>query len=205
MLLEPTIDKLNQMKLFGMARAIKERLTRVDHAEMPVADVLGLLVDDEWIYRENKRLTSRLAGAKFKDKAACIEDIQYRGTRGIKKTQVLDLAQNRWITGHQNILITGASGSGKSYLAQALGQNACRAGYVVHYLRMPKLLVAFMQARADGSYANLLKRIVKAHVLILDDFGVSALDEQQRGDLLEVIEDRYGVGSTVITSQLSVA
>lgn len=205
MLLEQTIDKLNQMKLFGMAGGLKERLTRADHAEMSAADIVGLIVDDEWLYRDNKRMTSRLTGAKFKDKAACIEDIQYKGSRGLKKSLVLDLAQNRWITAHQNILFTGPSGSGKSYIAQALGQNACRAGIMVQYLRMPKLLVALTQARADGTYSNLLKRLAKNELLILDDFGVSVLDEQQREDLLEIIEDRYGVGATVITSQLPVA
>lgn len=205
MLLEQTIDKLNQMKLFGMAGGLKERLTRADHAEMPVADVVGLIVDDEWLYRDNKRMTSRLTGAKFKDKAACIEDIQYKGSRGLKKSLILDLAQNRWITAHQNILFTGPSGSGKSYIAQALGNNACRAGIMVQYLRMPKLLVALMQARADGTYSNLLKRLAKNQLLILDDFGVSVLDEQQREDLLEIIEDRYGSGSTIITSQLPIA
>jgi DNA replication protein DnaC len=205
MLLEQTLDKLNQMKLFGMANSLKDRLSRSDHAELPVADILGLIVDDEWLYRDNKRLTSRLSSAKFKNKAACIEDIQYKGSRGIKKSQILDLAQNRWITGHQNILFTGPSGSGKSFMAQALGQNACRAGFLVQYLRMPKLLVALLQARADGSYSNLLKRLAKNQLLILDDFGVSVLDDQQREDLLEIIEDRYGAGSTVITSQLPVA
>ena len=119
MLLEQTQQKLIAMKLYGMANAIKERLERVDHQSLSKEELLGLLVDDEWLYRENRKLTARLKLAKFKQREATIENIDYRTPRGLRKTQVLELAQNRWITAHQCVLITGPSGAGKSYLAQA--------------------------------------------------------------------------------------
>jgi DNA replication protein DnaC len=204
MLLEQTKEKLAKMRLHGMLHALEGRLTRADHADLPSADLVGLLVDDEWIYRENRRLTSLLQKAKFKEREACVENIEYPAHRGLKKTQVLDLAQNRWITAHQNILITGPSGSGKSYLAQALGNNACRQGISVNYLRVSKLLFSLLRARADGTYGDLLKRLGKVQILILDDFGLGALEEQQRQDLVEIAEERYGAGSTIVTSQLPV-
>jgi DNA replication protein DnaC len=202
MLLEQTKEKLSKMKLHGMLHALDDRLTRADHADLPPSDLLGLLVDDEWIYRENRRLTSLLRNAKFKLPEACIEDIEYPAHRGLKKTQVLELAQKRWIAAHQNILITGPAGAGKSYLAQALGNGACRSGISVNYVRVPKLLFSLLRARADGSYGDLLKRIGKVQVLILDDFGMSALTEPEKQDLVEIAEERYGAGSTIVTSQL---
>lgn len=205
MLLEQTVDKLNQMKLFGMANALKDRLARPDHQDLSPTDLFGLIVDDEWITRTNKKLQSRINGAKFKEKTACIENIDYHKSRGIKKSSVLELAQNRWIDDHQNIAITGPTGVGKSYLAQALGHQACIAGRSVAYIRLPKLQLALIQARASGSYAKYLARIAKTELLILDDMGIAALDEADKRDLLEIIEDRYGVGSTVITSQLPVS
>ncbi len=176
MLIEQTQTKLRAMKLSQMAKSLEERLTRPDHQDLSVQELMGLIVDDEYIYRENSRLDSRLRGAKFKEKAACME----------------------------NIAFTGPAGSGKSYLAQSLGHQACRQGYRVLYVRLPKLLTALLQSRADGSYANLLKRFERAHVLILDDLGVSELKENERRDTLEIIEDRYGAGSTLITSQLPI-
>jgi DNA replication protein DnaC len=204
MLIEETYEKLNQMKLFGMLGAVRERLAAPSHQDLSFADLFGLVVDDEWLYRENRKLVMRLKGAKFKERDACIEGLDYRAGRGLKKTQVLELAQNRWITAHQNILITGPAGAGKSYLAQALGNHACRQGYSAHYVRVPKLMFAFVQARADGSYAQLLRRLAKYQLLILDDFGLVPLTETEKQDLVELAEDRYSVGSTVMTSQLPV-
>ncbi len=204
MLIEQTYDKLSQMKLFGMLGAVKERLSSPSHQDLSFTELLGLIVDDEWLYRENRKLTTRLKGAKFKERDACLEGIDYRASRGIKKNQVLELAQNRWITARQNILITGPAGSGKSYLAQAFGNNACRQGNTTYYVRVPKLMYAFIQARADGSYGSFLKKLAKYKVLILDDFGLSPLSETEKQDLLELAEDRYGTGSTVVTSQLPV-
>jgi DNA replication protein DnaC len=205
MLLEPTYEKLVAMKLYGMADTIKERLERVDHQSLSKEEFLGLLVDDEWLYRESRKLTARLKVAKFKEREASIENIDYRTPRGLRKTQVLELARNRWIAAHQSVLITGPSGAGKSYLAQALGLNACRNGFSVQYVRLPALLAQFVQARAQGTYDRLLKRLAKLELLLVDDFGLATLNELEKQDLLEAIEERYGIGATLVTSQLPVS
>jgi DNA replication protein DnaC len=204
MLLEQTYAKLAEMKLYGMASSIKERLERIDHQSLSKEEFLGLLVDDEWLYRENRKLTARLKVAKFKEREAAIENIDYRTPRGLRKAQVLELAQNRWITAHQSTLITGPSGAGKSYLAQAFGLNACRNGFTVHYVRLPALLAQFVQARAQGTYDRLLKRLSKIALLVIDDFGLAVLSEVEKQDLLEAIEERYGIGATLVTSQLPI-
>ena len=204
MLIQQTLDKMRAMKMHHMARSLEERLSKPDHQDLSVEEIIGLIVDDEFTARENARLEARLRGAKFKEKAACMEDIDYKTSRGLKKQTMLELAQLKWLEKAQNIALTGPSGVGKSYLAQALGHRACRSGYRVIYVRLPKLLTALVQARADGSYASLLKRFEKANVLILDDLGISELRENERRDLLEIVEDRYGMGSTVITSQLAI-
>ena len=205
MLLEQTYARLVEMKLYGMANAIKERLERVDHHGLSKEEFLGLLVDDEWLYRESRKLTARLKVAKFKQREAAIENIDYRTPRGLRKAQVLELAQNRWVSAHQCVLITGPSGAGKSYLAQAFGLNACRNGFTVQYVRLPTLLAQFVQARAQGTYERLLKRLSKTALLVIDDFGLATLNELERQDLLEAIEERYGTGATLVTSQLPIA
>jgi len=202
MLIEQTLMKLNAMKLFGMANSLKDRASRPDHADLSVTDFVSFLVDDEWTDRQNRKLTSRLRCAKFKDQQACVENIDYETARGIKKTKFLELLQNHWVEKHQNIVLTGPSGSGKSYLAQAIGNHLCRSGQAVTYMRMPKLAVLLTQVRADGTYMRALDRIRRTAVLILDDLGIGTLSEQQRTDLLEIFEDRYAQGSTIITSQL---
>lgn len=204
MLLEQTLEKMRAMKLNQMARSLRERIGKPDHQDLSVQEIIGLIVDDEFTARENAKMESRLKGAKFKEKSVCMEDIDYKTNRGLSKQTMLDLAQLKWIEKKQNIAFTGPSGAGKSYLAQALGHHACRKGYRVLYVRLPKLLTSLAQSRADGSYANLLKRFEKAAVIILDDLGVSELKENERRDILEIIEDRYGIGSTVITSQLAI-
>jgi DNA replication protein DnaC len=204
MLLEQTYAKLVEMKLYGMANAIKERLERVDHQSLSKEEFVGFLVDDEWLYRENRKLTARLKVAKFKEREASIENIDYRTPRGLRKTQVLELAQNRWIAAHQSTLITGPSGAGKSYLAQAFGLNACRNGFTVQYVRLPTLLAQFVQARAQGTYDRLLRRLAKTALLVIDDFGLAVLSEVEKQDLLEAIEERYGLGATLVTSQLPI-
>lgn len=204
MLLEQTYAKLVEMKLYGMANAIKERLERVDHQSLSKEEFVGFLVDDEWLYRENRKLTARLKVAKFKEREAAIENIDYRTPRGLRKAQVLELAQNRWIGAHQSVLVTGPSGAGKSYLAQAFGLNACRNGFTVQYVRLPTLLAQFVQARAQGTYDRLLRRLAKTALLVIDDFGLALLSEVEKQDLLEAIEERYGVGATLVTSQLPI-
>ena len=204
MLLEQTVDKLNRMKLYGIAKNIQDRLSRPDHRDLSPADLVGLLVDDEWLYRENKKMASLLKTASFKQKTACVESIDYHRSRGLKKTALLELAQNRWIEAHQNVAITGPSGVGKSFIAQALGTQACRAGYSVQYLRFPKLLVQLVHVRADGTYSQFLAKLAKTQLVILDDFGIAALQQPESRAMLEIIEDRFSTGSTLITSQLPV-
>lgn len=205
MLLEQTITKLVAMRLRAMATAVKDRLARSDHSELSFTEMFGLIVDDEWIDRENRRLARRLSGARFKEKNACIEDIDYAAARGIKKAMVLELAQNHWIERRQNLLITGPTGAGKSFFAQALGQQACRAGFTVTYLRLPKFLPALTLQRAEGSFARQSRQLARTKLLILDDWGIPSIGDQERTDLMEIVEDRHGIGSTIVTSQLPVA
>jgi DNA replication protein DnaC len=204
MIIEQTIDKLYQMKLIGMAESVKGRIARPDHRDLSISDILGLIVDDEWIYRDNKRRALREAGAKFKDKQATIESIDYHGARGCTKDQLLELAQLVWIKKCQNLAITGPTGAGKSWIAQALGTQACRQGLRVLFVRQPMLIHATLTAKATSGLPGLLKRLAKVSVLIIDDLGVSLMTDEVRRDLLEVIEDRYSRGSTIITSQMPV-
>ncbi len=205
MLNEQAHEKLIKMKLFGMARSFKERLSRIDHQGLSITELFGLVVDDEYLDRENRKLTARLKVARFKERTACLENIDYATARGLRKEQILELAQHRWIGAHHNIVITGPSGSGKSFLAQALAEHACRGGYAVQYLRLPTLLQQFIEARAQGTYVQHLKRLGKLSVLLIDDLGLSKVTEAQTQDLLEALEERYGTGSIIVTSQLPVS
>lgn len=200
MLVEQTLEKLEGMKLHGMAKALRQWLEQTKKDIEP-SDLIGLLADAEWMHRENRKLDSRLRNAKLKQQA-CIEDIDYAHARGLSKSVVMDLASSRWAQSHQNILLTGPTGVGKSYVACALGQKACRDGFSVVYRRASRLFDELAQARGDGTYPNLLRRLAKAQVLILDDFALEPLGASQRKELLEVLEDRYKVSSTIVTSQL---
>lgn len=202
MLMEPTVEKLNAMKLFGMAKYLREWLELPKDKALTPLELLGLLADAEWVYRENRRLELRLQTAKLKQ-SACVEDIDYVHPRGLTKAVMLDLASSRWVQSHQNVILVGPTGIGKSWLACALGNKACRDGFTVAYRRASRLFDELAQARADGTYPHLLRRLAKVQVLILDDFAIEPLAAAQRRDLLEVIEDRYQVSSTVITSQLA--
>lgn len=201
MLVEQTMDKLVSMKLRGMADALERWLQHPKEKDLTPLDLVGLLADAEWNDRESKRLTARLRNARFRQEAS-IEDIDYQHARGLTKAVMLDLAACRWVTANQNVIFTGQTGVGKSYLACALGHRACREGFTVAYRRASRLLDEVAQARADGTHFLLLRRLAKTDVLILDDFGLEMLNAAQRKDLLEVLEDRYGTSSTVITSQL---
>ena len=201
MLVEQTMEKLVAMKLRGMAEALRHWMEQPKEKEISAVDLVGLLADAEWRHREQRKLTSRLRNARFRQEAS-IEDIDYQHPRGLAKAVMLDLASCRWIAAHQNVVFSGKTGVGKSYLACALGQKACREGYSVVYRRASRLYDELAQARADGSYFTLLRRLAKTEVLILDDFGLEVLNAAQRKDLLEVLEDRYGVSSTIVTSQL---
>jgi len=200
MLNEQTIATLNAMKLFGMAQAFQERLSSARQAELSHADFVGLLVQDEKAYRDNQRLKRLLRNAKLRQPAA-LEDIDYRQPRGLSKQAMLELGSTQWIEGHRTVLITGPSGIGKSYLACALGNFAARAGYTVLYLRAPRLFEALQQARGDGSHLKTLAKLARVQLLIIDDLLLTPLTDWERQDLLEIVEDRYQCGATVITSQ----
>ncbi len=188
------------MKLFGMAGAFEERLNSSKQAELSHADFVGLLVQDEKTYRDNQRLRRLLRNAKLRQPAA-LEDIDYRHSRGLSKQVMMELGSTRWIDAHRHVLITGPSGIGKSYIACALGNFAARTGYTVLYLRAPRLSETLQQARGDGSHLKTLTRLAKAQLLIIDDFLLTPPTDWERRDLLEIVEDRYQSGATVITSQ----
>lgn len=203
MLTHPTLDKMEQLKLFGMAKAFREQFQNQQAAELSFEERLGLLVDREMSERENKRLATRLKTAKLR-LTAVVEDVDFRQARGLDKALFLSLASNQWIAEHLNILITGPTGVGKSYLACALAHKACRDGHVVLYHRLPQLLEELALSHHDGRYRRMMKALLKAELLVLDDFGLAALTTEQQRDLLEIIEDRYDRRSTLVTSQLPV-
>jgi DNA replication protein DnaC len=198
------MEKLDAMRLHGMSKAMRQWLEQPKDRELGPADLVGLLVDAEWLHRENRKLDSRLKGAKLKQQA-CIEDINYSHARGLSKAVVLDLASSQWVLRHQNIILTGPTGVGKSYLACALGHKACRDGFSVVYRRTSSLFDEVAQARGDGTYPSLLRRLAKSQVLILDDFGLEVLGPSQRKGLLDILDDRYKVNATIVISQLDPA
>lgn len=205
MLLQQTLSKLNQMKLHAMATSLNERLSRPDHGDISPSDLFGLIIDDEWMARENARISSRISRARFREKNACIEDWDSKTSRGLTKANFLEFTKNEWIKSHQNIVITGPCGSGKSYLAQALAMNACRHGFSALYFWLPRFSALLAKSKAEGSLPNLIRRIAKAELVILDDWGLVPLPESDRHAVLEIMEDRFGLGSTLITSQLETA
>ncbi len=203
MLNEQTFEKLYQMKLNGMAEALKEQLSQPDINQLAFDERLSLLVDRQWTWKENKRLDRLLRNAKLKLNA-CIEDIDYKRARGIDKSVILSLAGCEWIRQIQNIIITGPTGVGKTWLACAMANLACRRGHSALYVRTPRLLQQLVIAKADGTYVKIMNKLAKAKVLIIDDLGLAPLADSERRDLLEVIEDRYELCSTIITSQLPI-
>ena len=203
MLKHPTLEKLQALKFTGMAAALTDQMTTPDIDELGFEERLGLLVDREMTERENRRLASRLRRARLRHNAA-LEDIDYQNPRGLDKTLIQSLAACRWVQEHLNILITGPTGVGKTWLACALAQKACREGYTVQYVRLSRLLRELMIAKGDGRYPKLLANLAKVDVLILDDWGLIKPNAENRRDLLEVLEDRHGLRSTIVTSQLPV-
>ena len=202
MLVEQTLEKLTSMRLLGMAAFLRTWLAEPRQQDIAPVELIGLLADAEWVHRENARLTQRLKAAKLRISAA-IEDIDYTHPRALPKATIHELQSSRWIQQNQNLVLTGPTGVGKSYLACAFGQKACRDGFTVAYRRTSRLFDELAQARADGTLPHLLRRLAKVKVLILDDFGLEVLGPAERKGLLEVMEDRYGVSSTIVTSQLS--
>ena len=204
MLNGPTMEKLNALRLAVMASAWVEQNKNPKMASLSFDERFGMLVDAEHLARDNRRLGRLLKDAQLRLPNACIEDIETSPARGLDKALVRQLGAGGWIQEHLNVVLCGATGVGKSYIGCALAQNTCRRGYRVLYRRVPRLLDELALARAEGSYARLLARLAKIDLLVLDDWGLGALKEAQRHDLLEVVEDRYGRLSTVVTSQLPI-
>ena len=202
MLSPPTMEKLHTLKLPAMAAAWTAQAQEADVSTLPFDDRFGLLVEAEWLARENLRLTRTLKAAKLKLSQACVEAIDYAARRELDKALIRQLALGRWVAEHQAILISGATGTGKTYLACALAHQACRQGARALYWRVPRLFQALALARADGTYTRLLRQLARMDVLVLDDLALVPLQDAERRDLLEVLEDRYGTRATIVTSQL---
>ena len=191
MLNEPTRDKLRALRLHAMATAWGEQHQQSQFAELGFDERFGLLVEAQWLYRENQRLTRLLKDAKLKMSQATVEDIDFPARRELDRAVVRQLATCRWVQEHQNLLISGATGTGKTFVACAFAQLACRYGYRVLYRRASRLFDELTLAHADGTYPRLLGRLARLDVLAIDDFGLAPLDEQQRRDLHEILDDRY--------------
>jgi len=203
MLNEQTLEKLYAMKLNGMADAFKEQLLQPDMDDLPFEERFTLLVDRQWTWKEDRRMKRLLSNARLKING-CIEDIDFRTPRGIDKSVILRLANGDWIKCAQNIIITGPTGVGKTYLACAIANRACRMGYSAFYIRVPRLFQELAIARGDGSYPKTMKKLLKANVLVIDDLGLAPMSATERRDLLEVIEDRHGLASTIVATQLPI-
>lgn len=201
MLTHPTLEKIKALRLFGMAKAYEEQLRMNDIDELSFEDRLGLLIDREATEKENQRLQSRLRKAKL-PQSACVEDLDLKARRGLDRTLATKLIACEWIAEGLNVIATGSTGVGKSYLACALGQKACREGYTVEYHRAPRLFPELQLAKGDGRYESILRRLAKTSLLVIDDFGLHPMNEEARRDCLELIEDRCGKRSTLITSQI---
>ena len=200
MLTHPTLDKLQTLRLTGMVNALSEQMHMPDISDLSFEERLGLLVDREMTERSDRRLKTRLRQAKLRLSAA-LEDIDYRHPRGLDKSLMISLASCQWVKDRRNILITGPTGVGKTWIACALGQTACRQGYTTLYLRLPRLLQELPIAKGDGRYPKLMASLAKTDVLILDDWALAKLSDEHRHDLLEILEDRHDRRSTLVTSQ----
>ena len=204
MLIEPTIDKLKTLNLYTMANAWIAQKNDPASLDLEFDARLGMLVDAEILARDNKRIARLLREAKLRIPGACVEDIDFPPKRELDRALVKQLATGRWVAERKNVLITGMTGVGKTYVACALAQQACRNGMRALYRRVPRLFDELALAHADGSYTRLLARFAKVDVLVLDDWGIAPITDAQRRDILEIVEDRHGVRSTIITSQLDV-
>jgi DNA replication protein DnaC len=204
MLIHPTLELLQRLRLTGMYKALQEQLQMPEIDSLSFEERLGLLLEREMTERETRRLKTRLKQAKLRENAA-VEDLDYRARRGLDKALMTRLASCQWIGEHLNVLITGPTGVGKTWIACALAQKSCREGFSARYLRLPRLLQQLGIARADGSYPKLLAEIARIDLLVLDDWGLTPLNDEQRRDLLEILDDRFNARSTLVTSQLPIS
>ena len=205
MLNQPLMEKLVAMRLWGMVEAVKAQEADRSVNELSFLERLSLLVDQQWSWRENQSLVRRLKAAKLRG-SACMEDIDYRSARGLDKAVMRALAkESAWVRNHENVFVIGPCGVGKSFLASALAQKACRDGYSALYLRAAALSRELVLARADGSLRHFLARLSRIDVLVIDDWAMAPLTENERRDVWEICEDRYQARSTILTSQLPVA
>ncbi len=203
MLSEQTLARMQEMKMFGMVRRYEELTSRPEHLELERDEFLGLLIDAESTWRENRRMQRLLRNAKLKQ-TACLEDIDYRHPRGLHKPTMLELGDGHWLNSHRNVLISGPTGVGKSFIACAIGNSVCRAGKSVFYIRAPRLFSNLFQSRADGSYLKYLARLARFNLLIIDDLGLAPLNETERKDFLEIVEESNLNTSLVISSQVPI-
>lgn len=203
MLMQQTLDLLHTLRLTGMAQALEEQQGVPDLAGLAFEERLALLLERERMARGDRRLTRLVQIARFRE-AACVEDVNFRVKRGLDRSVFLRLAGGDWIRQHEVVLLVGPTGTGKTWLACALGQSACRHGHIVRYVRLPRLLGELATARGDGSYGRLMQQLAKTELLIIDDWGLAPLGDRERRDLLEVIEDRSGRRATLVTSQVPV-
>lgn len=203
MLNTQTMDRLRELKLTGMVRALEEQASSTGYDDLGFEERLGLLVDREMVERGNRRLQNRLRNAKLRQQA-CMEDLDYRHSRGLDRSVMRNLSTCQWIRDHHNVIITGPTGAGKSFVSCALAHRACLEGFTAAYFRAPRLFQDLSVARGDGRYGRLMNAISRTQLLIIDDWGLSVLTDSERRDFLEILEDRHGVHSTIIAGQLPV-
>ena len=203
MLNQPTIEKLQAMKLYGMADAFREQIDTADSSQLSFEERFGLLVDRQWTWKEGRALTRRLQLAKFKERGV-VEDIDHQHPRGLDRKLMRTLATSEWVRVHHNILFTGPTGIGKTWLACALAHKACRDGFLALHKRIAELFRELAVARVDGSFGQFLSKLSRIDVLVLDDFAMAPLKEQERRDFLEICDHRYQRRSTILTSQVPV-
>lgn len=205
MLNQQTLNKLFVMRLNGMADAFRQQLEQTGLGELSFEERFGMLVDRQWSWKEDRALSRRLRASRLKSTAS-VEDIDYQVPRGLDRSLVRSLtAESEWVKKHQNVILTGATGVGKSWLATALAHKACRDGYTSYYARASQLFRELALAHADGSFGRLLRRLALTDVLVIDDWAMAPLTETERRDFLEICDDRYQTRSTILTSQVPVA